>query len=44
MKWFIKQLFPLLQYSSYSTNDHREVAVWRQWFGRVLWVKRWIVE
>jgi len=33
--WFLlMQLFPLMYVSEYRTNDHCEVAVWRQWFGR----------
>ena len=35
--WLIKQLIPCMYFSKYSTDGHREVAVWRQWFGVVLW-------
>ena len=40
--WFLlMQLFPLMYVSEYRTNDHREVAVWRQWFGRPFQIQSW---
>lgn len=39
----LKQTLPFMYVSEYSTNGHREVAVWRQWFGKVLLHKRWTV-
>ena len=41
--WAIKQLFPFMYLSEYSTNGHREVAVWRMWMGRSFSIKRWKV-
>jgi len=38
-----KPFVPKMFFSEYSTNGHREVAVWRQWFGKILWCKRWVV-
>ena len=35
MKWYLKQLFPLLYRSHYSNGDGKHFAVWRMWFGRV---------
>jgi hypothetical protein len=39
----LKTLIPVTLYSQYSTNGHREVAVWRMWFGKSYDVKRWEV-
>lgn len=39
--WRLKQLIPSLWVSEYSTNGHREVAVWRMWFGHTSSIKRW---
>jgi hypothetical protein len=41
--WMLKQLLPLSYVSEYSTNGHREVAVWHMWLGRCFNVKRWTV-
>ncbi len=41
--WMLKQLAPCTYHSEYSTNGHREVAVWRQWLGRVLWHKNYVI-
>nr|WP_315021757.1 hypothetical protein [uncultured Aminipila sp.] len=36
----LKQLFPLMYWSKYKdANGNGQIAVWRQWFGKVLWVK-----
>lgn len=41
--WMLKQVFPCMYFSKYNTDGHREVAVWRQWFGKVLWHKRFVI-
>ena len=44
MIWSLKQLLPFVYVSEYSTNGHLEVAVWRQWFGKSLWVRKCVVQ
>jgi len=39
----LKTLMPVTYYSQYSTNGHREVAVWRMWLNRSDNIKRWQV-
>lgn len=36
MKWYLKQLFPLMYFSKFTsmTNGKTYVTVWRQWLGR----------
>lgn len=42
--WHVKQLFPLLYYSEYKdTKGVKYVSIWRQWFGKVLFVKKYKV-
>lgn len=49
MLWCVRQLYPKIYISEYvvmkdkETEDHKEVQVFRMWFGKVLWVKKWEV-
>lgn len=39
--FLIKQVFPLMYWTKYKdANGNGQIAIWRQWFGKVLWVKR----
>lgn len=40
--WFyIKQALPFMYWSTYKdANGNGQIAIWRQWFGKVLWCKR----
>lgn len=41
IEYFLKWFFPCRYYSEYETDSHKEVAIWRSWFGITLWIKRW---
>lgn len=47
--YVIKKPFPCLYYSEYivmknqEIEEHKEVQIFKMCFGKVLWVKRWIV-
>jgi len=41
--WMLKQLLPLTYVSEYSTDSHREVAVWHMWLGHTFDTKHWAV-
>lgn len=39
----IGQIFPRMYYSEYETDGHKEVAIWKMWFGHTYDIKRWNV-
>lgn len=47
--YYIKKLFPCLYYSygtvmkDKQTEEYKVVQVWRMWFGKILWEKKWKV-
>lgn len=39
-KYMLKQLFPMMYWCKYKdATGNKDVAIWRQWFGKVLWCK-----
>ncbi len=42
--YLIKQIVPMMYFSKYKdANNNLEIAIWRQWLGKVSWVKRFKV-
>jgi hypothetical protein len=35
LKWYLKQLLPLLYYTTYEKGDKKYFTIWRMWFGKV---------
>lgn len=38
--FYLKQLLPLTYYSMYQVDGKKELAIWRQWFGKPYKIKR----
>jgi hypothetical protein len=50
IEWCICWFFPCTYIEEYKcikksdlTFDHNEVHAWRQWFGKILWERKWMV-
>ena len=39
LKWYLKQLFPLMYDTTFSEGGKRKLCIWRMWFGRCLGVR-----
>jgi hypothetical protein len=35
LKWYLKQLLPLLYYTTYGKDNKKYFTIWRMWFGKV---------
>lgn len=40
LKWYLKQLLPLVYLSTFTSNGKRQLCIWRMWFGHLFNV-RW---
>jgi hypothetical protein len=41
IEWAIKWFFPCMYFSEYEIDGHKEISVWRSWFGKTLWIRTW---
>jgi hypothetical protein len=44
IKWYLKQLLPLMYVSEYTYNNERELCLWRMWFGRSYNIKKYVLK
>lgn len=41
IEWAVKWFFPFVYFSEYGIDGHKEVSIWRSWFGKTLWIRSW---
>lgn len=37
-------IFPRTMYAEYGMDGRKWVAVWRSWFGKIIWEKRYLID
>lgn len=44
VKWYIKQLFPLMYVATFKEDAKRRLCIWRMWLGRCFDVRYFNLE